>query len=421
MPVPCAFIHHDKLPRVQRQPVRSPVFLVALLVGLLIRLAALQLPITPGIAIRTSPHYIDHYVDSGGLPGGWHWNALIKLPGLMCAAALTVLLYRVTASRTGSVNHARWAALAIWVNPALILNGEASGSGAPLVMLPAVTALLVAHRGAPLAAGIFGGIAAGLSPDGALVLPAVAVAVHSLGPRLGLTRAAAGAVLGAGVALSPLALGGRLDHAATAMREFYLRGDLLSAYAANLWWILSWAHGVRHLVPHAKPLVALRVMTEPVAVPKSLTIAGRKIPLLHPPLVAAAAAVIWCIRACWNTLGSIRLSLHAALAALTVHIAYVVLMGMKPSQVLEVPLLALAGALEPALRPLFYIVTVIVALNMNLFDGVGAGMRWAIPRGITFIDASVIVAAVNLMALFWLSGLLRDLAAESRGAYGPTA
>jgi hypothetical protein len=35
----------------------------------------------------------------------------------------------------------------------------------------------------------------------------------------------------------------------------------------------------------------------------------------------------------------------------------------------------------------FYVVTVIVALNMNLFDGVGAGMRWAIPRGITFIDA----------------------------------
>ena len=190
----------------------------------------------------------------------------------------------------------------------------------------------------------------------------------------------------------------------------------------NLWWILSWAHGLRHLVPQAKPLVALRVMTEPVAAPKSLTIAGRKIPLLHLPLVAAAVAVIWCIRACWNTLGTIRLSLHAALAALTVHIAYVVLMGMRPDQVLEVPLLALAGALEPAFRPVFYVVTVVVALNTNLFEGVGHGMRWAaIPRGITFIDASVIVAAANVMALFWLSGLLRNLAAESRGAYSPTA
>jgi hypothetical protein len=401
--------------------VRSPVFLAALLVGLLIRLAALQLPVTPDIATRTSPFYIAYDGGTAVSQGGWYSNGLIKLPGLMCAAALAVLLYRVTASRTGSVNHARWAALAVWLNPALILNGEALGSGAPLVMLPAVMALLVAHRGAPLAAGIFGGIAAGLSPDGALVLPAIAVAVHSLGPRLGLTRAAAGTALGAGVALSPLALGGRLDHAVTAIREFYWRGDLLSASAANLWWILSWAHDVRHLVPQAKPLVALRVMTEPVAVPKTLTIAGRKIPLPHPPLLAAAVAAMWCLRACWNTLGTIRLSLHAALAALTVHIAYVVLMGMKPSQVLEVPLLALAGALEPALRPVFYVVTVIVALNINLFDGVGAGMRWAIPRGITFIDASVIVAAANVMALFWLSGLLRDLAGESRGAYSPTA
>ena len=400
---------------------RSPVFLAALLVGLLIRLAALQLPVTPDIATRTSPLYIAYDGGTAVSQGGWHSNTLIKLPGLMCAAALTVLLYRVTASRTGSVNHARWAGLAVWLNPALILNGDALGSGAPLVMLPAVMALLVAHAGAPLAAGIFGGIAAGLSPDGALVLPAIAVAVHSLGPRLGLTRAAAGTVLGAGIALSPLALGGRLGHVVTAMREFYLRGDLLSVYAANLWWILSWAHDVRHLVPQAKPLVALRVMTEPVAIPKSLTIAGRKIPLPHPPLLAAAVAAMWCLRACWNTLGTIRLSLHAALAALTVHIAYVVLMGMRPSQVLEVPLLALAGALEPALRPVFYVVTVIVALNINLFDGIGDGMRWGIPRGITFIDASVIVAAVNVIALFWLSGLLRDLAAESRGVYSPTA
>jgi hypothetical protein len=142
--------------------------------------------------------------------GGWHSNALIKLPGLMCAAALTVAALPRDREPDRSVNHARWAALAVWLNPALILNGEAMASGAPLVMLPAVMALLVAHRGAPLAAGIVGGIAAGLSPEGALVLPALAVAVRSLGPRLGLTRVAAGAVLGAGVALSPLALGGRL-------------------------------------------------------------------------------------------------------------------------------------------------------------------------------------------------------------------
>jgi hypothetical protein len=85
-----------------------------------------------------------------------------------------------------------------------------------------------------------------------------------------------------------------------------------------------------------------------------------------------------------------------------------------------VPLLALAAALEPAFRPVFYAVTVIVALNINLFDGIGFG-HWAIPRSITFIDASVIVAAANVIVLFWFSGLLRDIAVQSRGAYGPTA
>src|SRR5262249_51185574 len=136
------------------------------------------------------------------------------------------------------------------------------------------------------------------------------------------------------------------------------------------------------------------------------------------PLVAAAIAGAWCLRACWHTLGTVRLSLHAALAALTVHIFFVLMLGMRePRQTLEVPLLALAAALEPALRPVFYVVTIVVALNMNLFDGLALSMRWAIPRGITIVDLSVIVAAVNLAALFWLSGLLTDLAAQSRGAY----
>src|SRR6188508_3170485 len=91
-PTPCAPMHHDKLPRVQTYPVRSPVFFAALLVGLLIRLAALQLPVIPNIALRTEPLFMAF--DGGQtavMPGGWHLNALIKLPGLLCTAALTVL------------------------------------------------------------------------------------------------------------------------------------------------------------------------------------------------------------------------------------------------------------------------------------------------------------------------------------------
>jgi hypothetical protein len=105
-----------------------------------------------------------------------------------------------------------------------------------------------------------------------------------------------------------------------------------------------------------------------------------------------------------------------------VHIFFVLMTGLRQAdQILEVPLLALAAALEPRLRSIFYTVTAIVALNMNLFDGVSGGTRWAIPRDITFVDASVILAAINVIALFWLSGLVSDLALESRGVYGSRA
>lgn len=398
---------------------RSPTFLIALLVGLLIRIAALQLPGVVEAELRASP--VSSLFDAA-FGSGWHSPALMKLPGLMCAAALTVLLYRVTEGRTKRVDQARWAALAIWLNPALILNGDGLGFPDPLLMLPAVMALLLAHAGAPLAAGVFAGVAAVMAPQGALIVPALVVAVRSLGARLGLVRAASGGLVAAAALLVPLGVAGRWPHLRLGLSAFYAGGDMLSASAANLWWILSWAHGVRAMAPQLKPLFALRVTTEPLPIPKVVAIAGHRVPLVHPPLIAAAVVAVWCLRACWKTMGTVRLALHAALAALTVHVFFVLMLGMRePGQVLEVPLLALAAALEPALRPVFYVVTAVVALNMNLFDGVGSGMRLAIPRDITFIDATVIVSVVNVIALFWLSGLLTDLAAESRGAYSSRA
>ena len=209
------------------------------------------------------------------------------------------------------MNHARWAALAIWLNPALILNGEVLGLGAPLVMLPAVMALLVAHRGAPLAAGIFGGIAAGLSPEGALVLPAIVVAVHSLGPRLGLTRAAAGTALGAGLALSPLAFGGRLGHAADGdARVLFARRSAVELCRQPL---VDPELGARCGTGAAGEAARGAASDDRAGGgPQIADDCGRKRSRCSPALLRAAVAAIWRIRACWNTLGTIRLSLHAA-------------------------------------------------------------------------------------------------------------
>jgi hypothetical protein len=72
-----------------------------------------------------------------------------------------------------------------------------------------------------------------------------------------------------------------------------------------------------------------------------------------------------------------------------------------------VPLLALAAILRPRLRPLFIIVSAICALNMNLFYGIGRGVGWAVPRGITLIDATVVLSAINILALIWHARLIR--------------
>ena len=69
--------------------------------------------------------------------------------------------------------------------------------------------------------------------------------------------------------------------------------------------------------------------------------------------------------------------------------------------VLAVPLLAVAAAIDPRFRALFILVTVIAALGMNMFYGIGRGIGWAVPRGITGIDASVVNAFANVAAFVW--------------------
>ena len=61
---------------------------------------------------------------------------------------------------------------------------------------------------------------------------------------------------------------------------------------------------------------------------------------------------------------------------------------MRHHQLFEVPLLALAAALRPRFRPLFFAVSAIVALDYDCVYGAGLGVGWAVPRTITF-DLSV--------------------------------
>jgi hypothetical protein len=52
-------------------------------------------------------------------------------------------------------------------------------------------------------------------------------------------------------------------------------------------------------------------------------------------------------------------------------------------------------------------VSAVVALNLNLFYGFGDGIGYALPRGVTIIDVTVIVALVNCSLLLWHATVLK--------------
>ena len=103
-------------------------------------------------------------------------TAAIKMPGLFFGVGLTVLLAWTARRMTGSVAAARWVALAWWLNPAVILNGEVLGYLDPLMMLPGVAALILLHVRAAESAGLLLAIAVLTKPQGVLLVPACALA-----------------------------------------------------------------------------------------------------------------------------------------------------------------------------------------------------------------------------------------------------
>src|SRR5262249_15504196 len=111
-----------------------------------------------------------------------------------------------------------------------------------------------------------------------------------------------------------------------------------------------------------------------------------------------AGASVWAL---WTGRRARNLSLVAALAAFLVH-AYSTLAAQVHENHLfaAVPLLVLASAGARELRPIAVGVSAVGALNLNLFYGFGNGIGYAIPRGLTIVDATVVLAAMNC-ALLW--------------------
>jgi Glycosyltransferase family 87 len=420
---------------------RRPVFLAALACATLVRLLALPLPGTEDVgtwkiwAYGASSH-VTYVYGVGGTPpvrGVVTWNqhettvdyppaamyelalvgfayraidpsfadggllnAMVKIPGLLAGAMLTWLLAWTARRFTRSASTAAWAALAYWLNPATVLNAEVLGYLDPLMMLPAVAALVLLHVGAAESAGVCFAVALLTKPQAILVGPALALAAWHMGSRSWL-RAGGGAALAAIVLVLPFAITGALPNMWLAFGSFYARRDILSGNAANVWWIANYLSRAWN----QRLTLGARAFFQPVhRIMAISTFQEQGFPNPRPFATAAAMGVagfgIWRLR------HNRDLASHALATALSIHAFCVLSVGVHENHLIfVVPFLTLAAALQPSIRPLFYAVSAIAALNLNLFYGIGRGWGYSLPRMMLGIDLSVLLSLANIAALVW--------------------
>jgi len=329
--------------------------------------------------------------------------AAVKIPGLIAGIALMALLAWTARRFTGDPSVIGWIMVAYWANPATILNAEVLGYLDPLMMLPGIAALVLLHLGAAESAGLCLALAILTKPQGVLLVPACALAAWHAGGLLTVARAAVAGVLGIALLILPYALIGALPNMWLAFGSFYARRDILSGNAANVWWIANYVLRAWYQVPRLGFAGAyLAPVTRIMAISTF-----REVGLPNPRPFATAAVAIVCGWGFWTARHARDLASHALVAAFTVHAFFVLSVGVhEHHMMLVVPLLALAGALRPSVRPLFYAVSAIVALNMNLFYGIGLGWGWSVPRRLLLIDLSVLLSLANIAALVWHARVL---------------
>lgn len=326
----------------------------------------------------------------------------VKLPILFANAGLTWLLYTSARRASGREDVGRWAALAYWLNPATIAGGEMLGYVDVLFTWPAVAGLVLAWRGRRWSAGALAGLAIATKPQALLLGPAMALVLWQTGGIIAVLEVGAACLGILAAAVAPYRLRGATANMILAFGVFYERRDTMSAFAANLGWIVNWALRSSMGVPELGWRAYLQVVPRPLAISRF-----RELGYPDPRPLCAAAVATATLWATWVSSRARTLASSAALGAFTVHAFFVLNVGAHENhQLLEIPLLVLAAALAPAFRPLLVAVSGIVTLNINFYYGISLGWGWAIPRQITGIDVSVAIAIANVAVLGWFAALL---------------
>jgi hypothetical protein len=342
-------------------------------------------------------------------------NAFVKLPAVAAELGLLALLYFVVRVRLGAAV-AGVAAVALWLNPAALLDTSILGYLDAQYVLPAAAALVAAVSGWPGLAGALIAASICTKAQGLFIAPAVALAVWTTGRadrRMGRLLAAIGGGLAVAIAaVTPVVIAGGWRNMLQALGRL-AQHDMLSANAANLWWVIGYLLRVRYSM-HDMGLWAA------ATAPAKILGIQRVIEIGYPDpraigIALFLAAFAWALWTAYSpTTRNPRSSmpdlwLLAGLAAFLVH-AYATLSAQVHENHLyaAVPFLVLASAGRRAFLPIAIGVSLVVSLNLNLFYGFGEGVGYALPRAMTIVDATVLVAVVNCLLLSWHAAVLRQ-------------
>jgi hypothetical protein len=345
------------------------------------------------------------WANSGRYPNTMALLVTVKAPAVLADLGFALLLYFSVRHLIGEAA-ARWGVVLYLFNPAVLLDGVALGYLDPLFVLPAVGALVAAVGGASALAGALACAAALTKPQALVIFPAIALALWNIEARVArsarLAAASAGACVVAAGLIGPVIAAGAWSNMVQALGRF-AHHDMLSGNACNLWWIVGYVLRAYYSIGGMGVWGAFTAPTRILQISRFVDIGYP-----NPRPIGAALAMLAIVWGLWTARRARDLWLLAALAAFLVH-AYATLSAQVHENHLyaAVPLLALASAGRPRLTRVYLALSVIVALNLNLFYGISEDLGYRIPRSLLVIDLTVILAVLNCAALAWHAAQLR--------------
>lgn len=327
-------------------------------------------------------------------------TVLIKSPGLLIEMLLVGVLL-TGGRRVLGPAPARWMALAIWLNPAVIINGAALGYLDAQMALPAVAALIAVMAGRPGLAGALAAAAVLTKLQAVFLAPALLLALvrqRHMAAGMAIARSVAGAAATAAALVLPIVWHGAWPNMVQAIARATAH-DMLSGYGLNVWWVVTW-------LVRSTYAAATIGWTEAFTSPVRILGIARFIEVGYPNPKPIGAAIVIALASWgyWRYRRSTLPATWAYFAGWTVFTYFLWNLQVHENHLyMAVPALALAAALDQRYRTAFWVVSAIVATNMYLFYGLGdgwppvIGMRW------TGVDLSVFLAAMVCGIWVWLT------------------